>query len=304
MSIKTKLHLLAELMDIRSGSNRPLPAAQNVVVQKMLTASSYVVDKPVLDLLKRSDVMESISLIVKHDLARLPMNPMLVEYEPDVNFHHFVFLEEGQIDLARWADVPLEATCTINCWVGIMHRETGAAVVHENPIPVSVENGKLVLPDPDKMERYTSTYPLTDGRNLRKPDEIEELMITLAAADINVMAAAIAAQIAFLMLNTQGIEKEYIECHALNKARAKKNRTPIPSHHVVHIGRIYRRDDSSIATGHGGHAMPMHWRQAHTRRQHFGPREHDQIKIIFVPACIVNYDPVLPVPVVKKEIRV
>lgn len=299
--VRTKLHLLAELVDLRSSTGNLLPAAQNRVIQRMLSASSYVIDGPVLDLLKRADAMDSIALLVKHNLARLPMNPMVVEFEPDKLFHEFVLLEEGNVDLASWSEVPPDIFCTINCWVGVMHRDTGAAVVHESPIPISVAGGKLVIPDPDYMAKYNIRG--VSGGGMRAPDEVEELMTNLAAADISVMGATIAVEIALLMLNTQGIEKELHEYNSLNKSRAKKGKRLIPSYHVVHIGRIYRRDGTSIATGHGGFAMPMHWRQAHTRRQHFG-EGNKETKIIFVPACIVNFDPALPAPAVKKDVRV
>ncbi len=103
---------------------------------------------------------------------------------------------------------------------------------------------------------------------------------------------ATALNLALLMLNTKGIEKQVITvAESLNKKRKAHGKLPIPTHSVVHVGTIYRRDGTAIKhEGHGGWHMPMHWRCGYTRVQHFGTNR-EETKMVYIPPCIVNFKP-------------
>lgn len=104
--------------------------------------------------------------------------------------------------------------------------------------------------------------------------------------------------IALFMLNTKGIEKRVIEVpESMNKKRAAHGKPAIPTHSVVHVGTIYRRDGTAIKNegGRGGWHMPMHMRCGYTRTQHFGKNREEE-KIVYIPPCIVNFKPEEPAP--------
>lgn len=95
---------------------------------------------------------------------------------------------------------------------------------------------------------------------------------------------------ALLFLNTKGIEKQVIEPTALNKARARKGRVPIPKVTVLRIGTVYDRNGNAVKGGGVPGMRKVHLRAGHTRRQHFGPA-NSETKIIYIPPVLVNYRP-------------
>lgn len=286
MNIKTKLHFLAECsitasstvryQDIITTPGQPHRGIEHPTVAKMVAAASYVIDSAVLELLNREDVSRSISAIIEADIARLPMNPMVIEFEPIEGYHDFVYLEEHLAD---------DGIQHILAWVGLYFAETKSSIVNDFPLPFMIRHKQLVVPEIQMGHILEDTSRLSQ----RTIDTAEETKLQL---DNSVASAIIAIELAFLMLNTKGIEKEIIQVTALNKHREKKGKVRIPTHTVVHIGTIYRRDGSAIRNipGATGRHMPMHFRQAYTRRQHFGP-ENSETKMIFIPACIVNFVP-------------
>jgi len=88
--IKTKLHVLAGNVDPRDMT----PGRDNYVVKAMLAAASFVIDHEVLELLRRENAAKSIKALIDAGLAKLPYNPMVVEYEVNPKWHEFVMLRE------------------------------------------------------------------------------------------------------------------------------------------------------------------------------------------------------------------
>lgn len=260
MQVKTKLHIVAQGIDPRSKRS----GASHDVVQGMMKAHSYVIDKDVIALLQRDDVHESINALCVAGIARLPVPDMLVEFDT-VGHRVFIHLKEA----------PNEK---IYAYVAVMELKSLVTAVGIDRIVCSItSDGK-----------FTLSMPPVDGEDWDK---------------IIQGAIVVGLSVALLMLNTKGIEKEIVEVHTLNKVRIKKGREPIPSHTVVHIGKIYRRDGTHYTRAEGGWKMPMHIRQAHTRRQHFGPN-NEETKIVFVPMCIVNFEPDKPLPQVNRHVKV
>lgn len=103
-------------------------------------------------------------------------------------------------------------------------------------------------------------------------------------------AAIVAVTMAIFLTNLQGIERQEIVPKAsFNKARAAKGRQLVPNYTYVRIGRVYGRDGKPV-NAIGGGTVRMHLRSAYNRRQHHG-KENALVKMVHIPACIVNYDP-------------
>lgn len=271
-------------------------ATQYQCVQKILDASNYVIDKPVLDLLLRDDVSKSILALITCGMARLPVSPMTVEYSASDRFHEFVCLEQVSDNRIRAWTVSLD----------VIGDQAMA-----NTRPVEVEIG-VHETSPDMVDLFNSKAANKAGIGFA----FTGIHAGEAGAKAIVASVTVAIQLAFLMLNTMGIEKEIIDAPvALNKSRAAKGKPPIQTHQVVHIGKIYRRDGSHVdARGATGRTMPMHIRQAHIRHVPYGPmtvdpdgkrRSQDRAtRMVFIPMCIVNFREDQPAPKINRQVMV
>lgn len=162
----------------------------------------------------------------------------------------------------------------IFCHVGYMARSDGAGALEMTPICITIENGGFFIKLPEKqMNTHKEFYSV---------------------------AALIAVSVALLMLNTKGITKEVIECQKLNRTREKSGKVQIPRHTIVRIGTVYARDGKGQSYGHG--AKRPHLRSGYTRNQHYGVN-NEQTKIVFIPACIVNYVEGSDIQAPRKELR-
>lgn len=101
--------------------------------------------------------------------------------------------------------------------------------------------------------------------------------------------AGIAVGFALLMMNVRGIAKEVIEPTKLNRGRFAKGKPRIPTHTVMRIGHVYDHNNERVGLG-GGRQMPVHMRAAHNRHQHYG-EGNAQIRLVHIPAVLVNFQP-------------
>lgn len=157
-----------------------------------------------------------------------------------------------------------------------------AAVLYEGKGDIS-----LVDVDPNEITvHYTGEHfhIATNGRS-------HEIWLKLVGLSVG---------IALLMLNIQGVVKQVIEPTRLNKSRAARGSTPIPSHTVIRIGHVYNREGKQerVATGR---TMPVHLRAGHARHQRYGP-ENSLTKIVYIPPVLVNFKPGGQAPVPPKRI--
>lgn len=254
--IRTKLHVLASNVDPRTHQF----GRDNKIVQDMLSAASFVIDSDVLELVKREDCWKSIKALIEADMVRLPYSPMVIEYEISGKSHEFCYLYE-KIDHA-----------------------TGATLVVGRPILMELERETAAVAEHEIHAKVVDKEIKVDGGVYNdKKSPLHSLFLHCFAVSMH---------LALLMLNTKGIEKEVVEVPAsFNKKRAARGKPSIPTHSVVHIGTIYRRDGTAIKReGSGGWHMPMHWRCGYTRRQHFGKGREEE-KMVYIPPCIVNFKP-------------
>lgn len=264
-TIRTLLHILAEqkiwayAQDGKPyGSEYTLSSDPSM--QKMMKAPHFVIQKDALELMGRADISSTIQALHDAQLTRLPYPEILIEYsecaeDGSDEFRHFVLLEE--LD-GHKAFTPTWAFFDMTKRVGGMQK-----------VPA-----RISFAHEGKMAFEYSDYGMT--KRLRD------------VIDHGAQCCRYAADICFMLLNTRGIEKEVIECHALNKQRVAKGRTRIPTHRYVHIAKVYRRDGTHEAYQTGTHKR-MHLRKGHVRNQHYGPK-NESVKIIYVEPVIVNFD--------------
>lgn len=103
---------------------------------------------------------------------------------------------------------------------------------------------------------------------------------------------------ATLIYNTQGIERERIECDKLNKKRKASGKPSIAQHHYLYLDRVYRssaaEDNTSERYDERKHPRP-HWRRAHVRGVRYGVGRTNT-KQMAIPARIVAWNGKGPEP--------
>lgn len=272
-------------------------AATHDCVRRILDASNYVVDRPVLDLLLREDVSKSLTALLECGMARLPVSPMTIEYEASPDHHEFVCLEEI-------------TSTKVAAYMATLDNRTNQALAVMRPITVEISSRA----SPEETRNLVDLFPNQSPKN-GAGFIFDGVPPHDKGARVIVGTITVALQLAYLMLNTMGIEREVVEAPvALNKSRIAKGKPPIKRHCIVHIGRIYKRDGTHVdATGATGRSMPMHIRQAHVRHVPYGPMAIDPTgkrrgdgratRMHFIPMCIVNFSADEPAPRVQKEIR-
>lgn len=124
-----------------------------------------------------------------------------------------------------------------------------------------------------------------------KLDE-QQFNVSGVTHDNDAHAIVCAVTMATLFLNTKGIEKKVVTPEALNKARARKGKVPVPTVTTIRIGTIYDRSGMAHRQTEGatGRRMPVHLRAGHARQQHHGPN-NELIKWVYIEPVIVNYNP-------------
>jgi hypothetical protein len=265
-TIRTLLHILAEQeVFAYDTSGRPVGNGHRIKedpkMQRMMKVPHFVIQDDALELMSRADIAATITALHEAQLTRLPYPEILIEYNEhskggSPEFRHFVMLEE--VD-GHKAFAPTWAFWDMRNRIGGMQK-----------IPARLsfrDNGKMAF-------EYTDF-----GQTKRMRDILEH----------GAQCARFAADICFMLLNTRGIEKEIIECAALNKHRVAKGKTAVPTHRYVHIAKVYRRDGTHESYA-AGHHKRMHLRKGYTRRQHYGPKNELE-KIVYIEPVIVNFDP-------------
>lgn len=260
----TKIHKLMELIHARKRKQNGARLSEGVEYFVELVESKQAalisVSPDVRDLMQREDVQSSYKAVVEAGINRLPYPKMVIEFDSFVNprIHYVVTLEEHNIPGSK---------VLIKACAHFMDSATGVVDMSDGYV--------LALTSPNLIEIYSQAL-LNDSW---EPDIVE----------IYKGCVAFSIYVALVMLNTKGIHKTVIETSKLNKKRLRQNEAPIPTHTRISLGVVYRRDGKGEYFG-GHKKMPVHLRSAHTRMQPCGPNNEDR-KLVFIPACIVNYEP-------------
>jgi hypothetical protein len=276
MTVFSRVHILAENISTR---DRKL-AKDEPRMQKLMNAPTFVVQKDAFHLMQRADCASAIKALVEADIVRLPYPKMVIEWqirdgcpahilgdelssmlredyvdklEP---VHEFVHLEEIVTKSGGWGIIASYSFMYVNSRIG-GHFEDDIGVV-----------------------------PGKDGFDAVFTKHIDPLMQEIALG-----SALVALNVALVLMNMRGIDREEHRNDALNKHRVKKGKPAISQYSYLRIGHVYKQDGTRVKYTEGDHRfMPMHVRTAHTRRQHFG-KNNEETKIIYVPSVIVNFDP-------------
>lgn len=269
MTVFSRIHILAENVDADTGKN----TLHDPRMKNLLTSPTHVLQPDAFEMMQRTDCGAAIQALHDSGIFRLPYPKMVMEwslreanpfefapdfaangYEP---LHEFIHLEEKHDEKSGKSGIIAEyAFVFTKSRIGGLFAD------------------KLVF------------APTDTGLKVAYDKKIDPRILNVARD-----AAVIAINAALVLMNMKGIEREVHTFEPLNKQRERKGKPRIPQYTYLRIGHVYKADGTRVKYTEGDHRhMPMHVRAAHTRRQHFG-KENAETKIIFVPSCIVNFDP-------------
>lgn len=232
-----------------------LCSINNPLVPRMQAAEHYVIADDLVEILRRDDCSSTISAIIKAGINRLPFSPMLMEFSAEGMRKE---VPDGD-EKARYFVLMEEKAGVIECHLAVL-------ILRANkPYKGYFKDG------PVSVEAYEDGLLVNDKfRN-----------------DVHIAAVTCATYLAYLMLNTKGIEKEVVDMKAVNKARLKKGKPQIPVYSYIRVGTVYNREGVAVKAG-GHRSMPVHWRSGHVRMQRFGKGLEDE-RPVFIQATLVNF---------------
>lgn len=226
----------------------------NPLVPRMQAAEHYVISDDLVEILHRDDCSSTISAIIKAGINRLPFSPMLIEFSAEGLRDKAPDYDEK----ARYFVLMEEKGGAIECHLAVL-------ILRANkPYKGYFKDGSITV------EAYEDGLIISDKFH----------------NEMHIAAVTCATYLAFLMLNTKGIEKEVVDMKAVNKARLKKGKPQIPVYTYIRVGTVYNREGAEVKGGH--RSMPVHWRSGHVRMQRFGKGWEDE-RPIFIPATLVNF---------------
>jgi len=264
MTVFSRFHLLRantpiETDDTKNGMH---------IMLAMEKLPAFVVQNDAIEMLNRSDCVAAIRAMIEADILKLPYPEMRLEWQvreaESAQFvgtllgfkemepiHEFVMLKE--------TDKGIEATYSF------YFCKSGLGAIYEDKFRITPCIGEW------RVEYQKDTNPI-----------IKQMALGPCFLAINM---------ALVLMNMKGIEREVHTFPALNKARVKKGKPSISQYSYLRIGHVYRSDGSTVKYTEGDHrTMPMHVRSAHTRRQHYG-KNNEETKLVYIPSCIVNFNP-------------
>jgi len=250
--IHTKLHVVKDIMKGKDVDNvviqshaRSLEGAY-MVVDEMMEAPTYCMDAQIVNLLVRDDVSDSILAIMNAGIARLPYDPMLVEFSPPTTHpcRYFVLMRErpGQV-------IRTTAAC--------LSKNDTELVVMADPLNIEIVEGGMICTSAMEDDPFA--------------------WASMAAVSLSLLmlnTKGIEKQVIF----TGRLNKA--------RAKHNDGRTPVPQHTVVRIGTIYDRSGRGHSATATGRHMPVHLRAGHVRRQHFGKGNEEVKQIFIPPCIV------------------
>lgn len=265
MTVFSRFHLLRANTPIESDNSKN---GMHIMLA-MEALPAFVVQNDAIEMLTRSDCIAAVHAMIDANILKLPYPDMRLEWQiREAESATFVGTMLGSKEMEpihEFVRLREVADGAIECTYAFYFCRSGLGAIYEDTFTIT----------PDKGD-WKVAYQIHTNQIIK---------------DLALGPCMLAIQMALVLMNMKGIDREVHEFPALNKARVKKGKPSIAQYSYVRIGHVYKADGSRVKYTAGDHRhMPMHIRSAHTRRQHFG-KENSEVKIIYVPSCIVNFNP-------------
>lgn len=290
--IRTRIHQVREMLGSAALGGTPVRVAHSETwgydhsaneeqtevllagIELLEKTPKFWVEEALMELIhERGDVAASLTALHRAGVARLPFPNMVVEFELGGD-HLMVVLSERSPSLFvddPGGPHPFRAMV----WrISDKQLVLSPSVIHmQFQEDLGGDNG--------------GGYHLIGHSAPYLPDEDMLGPGIQASLQIEGAVAGMALSSMLLLLNTRGVHKEVIEPTRLNKKRVQHGHEPIPTHTVIRIGHIYRRDGTSFQVGERK-TPRIHWRRAHTREQRIGKGRTER-KLVYIAPMLINY---------------
>jgi hypothetical protein len=249
----------------------------------------FVVDSDVLELVMRDKYQQSLLDMKRAGVMRLPFPAMMIEFQYGTG-HHIVMLRDLGDD-------------TSQAWEMGIDKEKLGSLGHEHPFYGIVmrvekdEHGEYVVLGPshigiDVEQREGEPYIGLGGFGLAIFECAHKLLNETVektwTKDGGSIFRALAA--AMLVMHTEGVKREVVECDKINRARIKSHKPIIPRHVVLSIGKVYRsRDADARPEDYDKRRSPIpHWRRGHLRNVRYG-EGREKVRPKYIPPRLVAF---------------
>lgn len=110
---------------------------------------------------------------------------------------------------------------------------------------------------------------------------------------------------AMLLMHTDGVTKEVIDCEKINRKRRKDGKPMIPRHTYLRIGRVYRSGASDESSEYIARKSPIpHWRRGHLKNYWHGPQKSLKKQLYINPRIVALKEEIDDEPAMKKTYHV
>lgn len=261
----------------------------------------FCIDRELIDLATDDDFRNSLWDMKRAGVLRLPFPAVVVEFpgkggrEEGSIQHHVVMLRDlKHPERFFWEgeDVIAESHRQACDFYGIamgINQDEDGEYLHVSPsivyIGIEYHNGEVMC----KVISHGSGVANWDPK-------IESLIEKTYVKDLG--SVFFAASSIYLLMATQGIDKEIIDTERINKKRGGPGKPYIPRHTYIHIGRVYKSATSEKSEEYVSRRSPRpHWRRGHVRGVRYGVKR-EFTKSVFIHPRLVAYsgDAKLPKP--------
>lgn len=258
----------------------------------------FVIDDDLIDIALKKESLLSIMDMKKAGVLRLPFPRMLVECTGDNGRGgkktDFISLEDIHLSDQNQETVKEMVAKGMDVYgysMTIDHDPEGAYLV--------VSPASIFIGTQDKDgEPWISINALTIGEDEKLDKMTGEVYKKVGGY---IYRAAVAA---YLLMNTDGVEREVIDTDKINRKRRNNGKPTIPRHTYIYIGRVYRSGASVESDEYIPRKSPRpHWRRGHLKSVRYGPGR-EKIKDVYIKPKLVAYkgdlEPQVPEYIVKK----
>jgi hypothetical protein len=258
----------------------------NSILRRFSELPKFVVDSELIELVMDEGYEKSLLDMKKAGVLRAPYSAMLIEFDY-AGKRYIILLRDQQDTETRysWEEPDHDEKNDPMQFYGVVFQlqtdsEGEYLVMSPAVIGIAIREQEG---DSDPWIGINAEHSLL----FKSTPKINELVGETYVKDGAVIYRAIAT--AMLVMHTEGVKHETVDCSRMNKKRLLSNKPPIPRHVVLSIGRVYRSSKSDVTEQYEVRRSPRpHWRRGHIKNVHYGTNSAS-VKKVYINPRLVAY---------------
>lgn len=303
--IRTKVHKIPEfiqqgLVYILGGTKGPTPLfhfdhdpaiVRSLYQDTLASCPIFSIDPALMEIASTKDFHRSILDMKRAEVMRLPFPAMIVEFECKQTNSHIItmlrdlrhrerlhFEDQKVLDKGDKDNFDFYGLCFM------VRKQEGRSYL------VAAPGATFVSLDIDKPpNKEHNIFTTISSSPMGIVDNGEAMVLIPNCEETCAFYLFKGLSAALLLMSTQGVKKEVIECGKINKQRHATGKDPIPRHTYISIGHVYRSGKGNVSDVYHDRRSPRpHWRRGHHRGVHYGKgREH--IRSVYINPRLVAF---------------